>query len=1556
MSYFNDQNDDIDELDSRKRKRNDTADANADYVDDDSDDYGISSRRHPRQKTLAESGYGTRSERRNTRYSTRASSLIASSEGEHGQSNGNASRSRELRPRADKPSARQHAPQDDDKDELQDSDHDNDPDFFLVQSDIVKTTQTKRRGRKPRGSLGRRSKFVSDDIEFETRRSSRANKNTRTMADNVYGEDDDDIFYVDEDKPVGASKVASMREIFQPPDSVGFKEAHCPLCDTCGMKETPSKGSLVFCQGCSTSHHKICLGGRSVRDQVVTKVGQDSFVMQCRFCVGIYKKKNKRAPSHDVCTGCHKKGPACAPFSQKKTPKQEEKLREENDGVDPITPVAPSLINNDENVLFRCTRCHRGWHYEHLPHPTKAKDPAINDPKNLRKHRREEYQINWLCKDCIDTDNEKVDKLVAWRPTSRDIYTKGQEIQDFGEDDIEYLIKWQNKSYVHCVWMPGPWVFGVVKALMLQAFVKRTYGENMADDIETGEASSDALLQWTTKEAVHDSWITPDIILDVQYIPRTRDEEQKYKHMTRDEKKDYDRDRIYNIIKIYVKFEGLSYEDVAWDDPPPSDSPALWDAYLDAYNEYLNGKHFQNEPWHTMVSRMDQFRVMDFNKEIEVEKQPKGLQRGKLMGYQLEGLNWMLYNFRHERSVILADEMGLGKTVQVVALLASFIQDNPKIWPFLIVVPNSTCPNWRREIKKWAPDLRVVAYYGGKASQSLALNYELFPNDSRDLKAHVVIMSYDSAKDPETRSRFSTTKWAGLVVDEAQALKNDENGLYKALSSLRIQFKLLLTGTPLQNNKRELFNLLQFIDPKNMQAEKLDEEFGEITKDNLPKLHELIRPYFLRRTKAMVLTFLPTMAQIILPVTMTVVQERLCKSIMERNPDLIRSVFARGKLKPNERGSLSNILMQLRKCLCHPFVYSQAVEDRNLSPELTRRNLVEASSKLLLLEVMLPKLKARGHRVLMFSQFLDELTILEDFLIGMDLRYERLDGNQSSLEKQKRIDAFNAPDSKLFAMLLSTRAGGVGINLATADTVIILDPDWNPHQDIQALSRAHRIGQKKKVLCFQLMTVDSAEEKMLQIGRKKMALDHLLIETMDEKEGEVSNDVESVLKHGAAALFGEAEKKEAITYDEAAVDRLLDRSLEEETKVDGDKSAESAFAFARVWAQDKGVLTDEVQVEEPTINVSVWEKILKQREEEARLEKEKERETLGRGGRRRGAANYTNPKFDFEEPQDGAGAESDQMSVDEDFVGGESDGYSSDERDKPTSVNGGANGESSVNGANSRKSQGRGSSDTHQDAQSAQNATLPKVDARKGEGRKNPDQTAPNGTGGSKVPKDAKDRELKGLPKPKGTITPVPLPATATAATTAAAVPRRRGPGKPKIPPNLYLTNQPKPPSHVGHGTNAGLPAATAAGYHASPHSSVPVPAGGWQQRPGGANSLQPPAWPSGPNPRTSTNAGVQPPSRTGPDTPGLGAGMAGASGLLDMSVLIDDTTKACLVCTFIHPTTWNCPEMSQEIQLRLALDRLKTIPGQTAQQVVLKRACLHEMIRRLKLAKMMGG
>ncbi|KAM0254722.1 hypothetical protein ACHAQJ_006503 [Trichoderma viride] len=1110
--------------------------------------------------------------------------------------------------------------------------------FMPIVSDLAtkkgrpnRGTQRSRRIRKQTENKTRLSHKVLDDsdIEFEQpRRSARATRNQMSMQDDTFM--DDDSFYVIDDKASAAPKIISVREVFQPltPDS-DFGSAHMQTCHTCGGSK--QRGQLLYCQGCCLTYHKHCIGYRSNREHMATKIGEDEFVLQCRFCLNTHAKKDRSAPRHSACQECKGDGRSCAAFSQKKTARQEEKLREENGGADPISPVSPELVNNPDNVLFRCTTCHRAWHQEHLP--STGNDPVGTDVKS---ERLKDYSVDWRCNDCSSA-RSKIHRLVAWRPVTQ--LKPLPAYGDVNEDDREYLIKWQDTSFAHCSWVAGAWLFGVTAGSMRSSFAKR--------------AAEQDLLKFSSEEAIPDEYITPDIIFNVKSDPAG----------SRNNTKEADLANISQIKKILVKFHGLGYDDVVWDSPPTKDKSRLYNAFVEAYREYIEGKHFRSEPYAKIRERIRVYKNTPFK---EVDTQPVGLKRGKLMGYQIEGINWLLQNYHQNRSVVLADEMGLGKTVQVVGLVTSLIQDTPRCWPFLIVVPNATCANWRREFKQWAPGVRVVAYHGGKEPQDIAYKYELFPNGPTEMKAEVVIMSYDSAQDPRTSSLFKSANWAGLVVDEGQRLKNDQNLLYVALRAMKISFRLLLTGTPLQNNKRELFNLLQFIDEK-QNAEKLDEEYAILDKDNLPKLHEKIRPYFLRRTKLGVLKFLPPMAQIILPVTMTVIQEKLSKSIMAKNPQLIRAVFANSKMSSKDRGSLNNILMQLRKCLCHPFMYSEAIEERHHDPQVLYRNLVEASAKLLLLEIMLPKLKERGHRVLIFSQFLQQLDIIEDFLNGIGYGYRRLDGSISSLEKQRRIDAFNEPGSELFAFLLSTRAGGVGINLATADTVIIMDPDFNPHQDIQALSRAHRIGQKNKVLCFQLMTKDSVEERIMEIGRKKMALDHALIESMDDEELEGA-DLESILKHGAQALFDEGYQKTAIHYDSASVDKLLDRSQMEQTAANDDNSAESQFNFARVWANDKLGFeerkdTGEEQAPEP-IASGVWDQILAQREEEAKREAEANKEVLGRGARRRMAVNYGVKSAEQLTLPGDAGAESSDSS--DDFDATNAPEESDDDMDDPS--------------------------------------------------------------------------------------------------------------------------------------------------------------------------------------------------------------------------------------------------------------------------------------------------
>ncbi|KAK9774428.1 hypothetical protein AB5N19_08902 [Seiridium cardinale] len=1077
--------------------------------------------------------------------------------------------------------------------------NDSDEAFKPVQSDIfhVKSNR-KRKGGKGRPRLrNTRRNGRESSIEFEpTRKSGRTTKEANYVVPDI-----DDEYEAVERKVVSTPKHVSVKEIFPVlPGSLGFVHMHATTCDTCGGDARVGKGPLIGCQGCSFAYHKVCLGQRSARDHRVTKVGPNHFVLQCRICIGMYQKKDASAPNHAMCQTCKLSSRSCSEFSTKTTPKLEERLRQENGGEDPITKVDPKFVDNAETLLFRCGSCKRGYHYEHLPPLTQDAEA----PNDLRASRLEEYAlVDWRCKDCVNAEH-RIQSLVAWRPVDQQSYAAGMTCLDMSEDNKEYLVKWDKVSHFHDTWMPGAWIFGVAASTMRTSFNKRE--ENMQP-------------KTTFEEAVDEEWLLPDVLLNV-----------KYRRNPANSSKAKDLARISDVKEVFVKFQGLGYTEAVWDEPPPKDSGAPYAAFRAAYEDYVRGIYFPHVPDHKMKERIEQYRNLHFESQCELQAQPKSLKRGKLMTYQLDGVNWMLFNFHQLFNVILADEMGLGKTVQVVSLITSLVHDKPNCWPFLIVVPNSTCPNWRRELKHWAPDLRVCTYHGGKAAQDLAFNYEIFPQGVKaGIKAHVVIMSYEAAVD--AKAAFRSVKWAGLIVDEGQRLKNDKSLLYNALRDMRIPYRVLLTGTPLQNNKRELFNLLQFIDPSH-DAEALDQKYTDITKDTILELHDLIRPYFLRRTKAQVLKFLPPMAQIILPVTMTYLQEKLSKSIISKNPNLIQAIVSKGRIKAGERKGLNNILMELRRVLCHPFLFSDSVEDRTVTDAtMIQHNLVEASGKLKILNMLLPKLKNRGHRVLIFSQFLMSLTILEDFLTALGLPHARIDGSLSALEKQKRIDAFNEPDSPLFAMLLSTRAGGVGINLATADTVIIYDPDFNPHQDIQALSRAHRIGQKNKVLCFQMTTKDTVEEKIMQIGRKKMALDHALIESMGAAD-EAGDDLESILKHGAEALFS-GDARERIVYDEGSVEKLLDRSQIESTSAGHDESAETQFSFARVWANDQGTLTDNIddnaQEDAGSNDTNVWENILKQRQEEHEREIAAQKREYGRGARRRNQDVRYNAAGDF---------------------------------------------------------------------------------------------------------------------------------------------------------------------------------------------------------------------------------------------------------------------------------------------------------------------------------------
>ena len=985
-----------------------------------------------------------------------------------------------------------------------------------------------------------------------------------------------------------APKATGAKEAFKKlPSSYAFRQRHIQFCDTCDEgSESSGKGFLIFCQGCSIAYHSGCIGSRSTRDHLVTKIGDQDFVLQCRRCVETARKKDNMASHTGRCATCGSSGPACKPFRPNKTSREEQKERETNGGDDPITSVSRNLINNFSNVLFRCMSCSQAFHWHHLPSKIEEHDMIEKkDDASKAEKRFAEYSDVWLCQDCESAPAE-IGALVAWRPKDVNSYQSGQTVDEVPEDKKEYLIKWHEKSYYRSTWMNGSWVWGKISPGTRKAFAKKDNQENLP--------------KMRTEDAIPEDYLRVDIVFDV-----------KYNNKVSVEIEEVDRARIKEVKKAMVKYKGLAYEDVVWEEPPPVEDKERYADFKVAYEDWVRGKYMHVLAPTSLSNNLRKTRSLNFEEKILQNSQPKSLKGGELMPHQQDGLNWLLYKWYSSQNGILADEMGLGKTIQIISFMAT-LQERFNLAPFLIVVPNATCANWRREIKQWAPELRVATFFGTAVARELAQRYELFPKGDKVLRCHVVVTSYDAAQDANCQRVFNRINWIALVVDEGQRLKNDKNLLYSALCNIKVSFTVLLTGTPIQNNPRELFNLLAFLDKK-IDAQKLEDENKELTQEKVEKMHEMLKPFVLRRTKRQTLKDLPPMAQIIVPITMSPLQKKLYKSIIGRNAELLKAIFG-GNRTGNVKG-LRNILMQLRQCLCHPYVYNQDIEGRTEEAS-SHRQLVEASAKLQILDMMIPKLRERGHRVLIFSQFLHMLTIMEDFLSGLALEHRRLDGSMGSLEKQKVIDDFNAPDSNIFALLLSTRAGGVGINLATADTVIIMDPDFNPHQDIQAISRAHRLGQQRKVLVFQLMTRMSAEEKILQIGKKKMALDHVLIERLDRDE-EDGQDLESVLRYGAKALFDD-DITHDIKYDSASVDRLLDRSQVEDTANGEDDSTESSFGFAKIWQNGSLAMAKESTIgdEISTNDIDVWHKIMEERQRQADAAKEKA-EQLGRGKRNR---------------------------------------------------------------------------------------------------------------------------------------------------------------------------------------------------------------------------------------------------------------------------------------------------------------------------------------------------
>ncbi|XP_020153970.1 probable chromatin-remodeling complex ATPase chain isoform X1 [Aegilops tauschii subsp. strangulata] len=521
---------------------------------------------------------------------------------------------------------------------------------------------------------------------------------------------------------------------------------------------------------------------------------------------------------------------------------------------------------------------------------------------------------------------------------------------------------------------------------------------------------------------------------------------------------------------------------------------------------------------------------------------------GQMRDYQLAGLNWLIRLYENGINGILADEMGLGKTLQTISLMGYLHEFRGITGPHMVVAPKSTLGNWMNEIARFCPLLRAVKFLGNPEERNHIREKLLQPG-----KFDVCVTSFEMAiKEKNALKRFS---WRYIIIDEAHRIKNENSLLSKTMRLFSTNYRLLITGTPLQNNLHELWSLLNFLLPEIFSSADTFDEWFQITGENdqqevVQQLHKVLRPFLLRRLKSDVEKGLPPKKEIILKVGMSQMQKQYYRGLLQKDLEVINA--------GGERKRLLNIAMQLRKCCNHPYLFQGAEPG---PPYTTGDHLIETAGKMVLLDKLLPKLKDRDSRVLIFSQMTRLLDILEDYLIYRGYQFCRIDGSTGGQDRDASIDAFNKPGSEKFVFLLSTRAGGLGINLATADVVILYDSDWNPQADLQAQDRAHRIGQKKEVQVFRFCTEYTIEEKVIERAYKKLALDALVIQQgrLSGQKTVNKDDLLQMVRYGAEMVF--SSKDSTITDED--VDRIIAKGEETKAALDAKmkKFTEDAIKF-----------------------------------------------------------------------------------------------------------------------------------------------------------------------------------------------------------------------------------------------------------------------------------------------------------------------------------------------------------------------------------------------------------
>ncbi|KAK4705515.1 hypothetical protein P7C70_g683, partial [Phenoliferia sp. Uapishka_3] len=566
--------------------------------------------------------------------------------------------------------------------------------------------------------------------------------------------------------------------------------------------------------------------------------------------------------------------------------------------------------------------------------------------------------------------------------------------------------------------------------------------------------------------------------------------------------------------------------------------------------------------------KVDYYSVAHRIKET-ITEQPKMLVGGQLKSYQIKGLEWMISLYNNHVNGILADEMGLGKTIQTISLITFLIESKKQNGPFLVIVPLSTMPNWILEFEKWAPAVKMISYKGTPAQRKNS-QWEI-----RQGGFQVLLTTYEYIiKD---RPLLAKIKWVHMIIDEGHRMKNAQSKLSVTLTTYYTsRYRLILTGTPLQNNLPELWALLNFVLPKIFGSVKsFDEWFNapfantggqdkiEVNEEEsllvIRRLHKVLRPFLLRRLKKDVESDLPDKVERILKCKMSSLQLKLTRQIKEHG-----MIFTDGPTEAKKatgiRG-LQNQIMQLRKICNHPFCFDQV--ERSLDSTGSDFDLLyRTAGKFELLDRILPKLFATGHRVLMFFQMTTVMTIFEDYLNYRRIKHLRLDGTTKHEDRATLLKDFNAPNSEYPIFILSTRAGGLGLNLQTADTVIIFDSDWNPHQDLQAQDRAHRIGQKKEVRILRLVTERSVEEQVMAGASRKIEMDKKVNISLDYIFIALAGETHSVVTLQVIQAGRYDNKSTAEERDEflRALLEAGDEEVEEDDELDDAEALNEAIA------------------------------------------------------------------------------------------------------------------------------------------------------------------------------------------------------------------------------------------------------------------------------------------------------------------------------------------------------------------------------------------------------------